>query len=80
MASAILTCYVDKLTKRFGGYEISVWRKVEVYIQNLKNKNNSYVSKLLKTQLMKTKANLPWSTEVRTRKILFKISCMCNWN
>ena len=48
--SEVATFYVEKLTKRCGGYGISVWQKVKVYIQGLKNKNNSYISKPLKTQ------------------------------
>ena len=49
-ASGVVTFYVEKLTKRCGGYGISVWTKVKVYIQGLKNKNNSYISKPLKAQ------------------------------
>ena len=54
-----MTCYVDKLTKRRGGYEVSIWRKVKVYIQNLKNKNNwdTDIIKPLKTQLQKSYIN-----------------------
>ena len=55
--SEVATFYVEKLTKRCGGYGISVWQKVKVYIQGLKNKNNSYISKPLKTQPWKSYGN-----------------------